>query len=233
MVSSPETHPGTAAASPGAARSCERVEASGESAPPMVFSSVQRSRCDESTRPACAGDEVPPPSVPSPLGVSHARRGLLLIDRAPVFQAADARRFHIPSELCSSWKLSWLVARICPPRRLSARTAVPLPVVPDCERRVPEGLSLPESVLRIPVRVAGRAPKLCSLGRYAPSWCSRARSRVSPPVRPWPSSASQSLRSPLRLDLRRLSTEPVALPAVASADHRGVLDLLRVRRRSE
>ena len=119
MVSSPETHPGTAAASPGAARSCERVEASGESAPPMVFSSVQRSRCDESARPTCAGDEVPPPSVPSPLGVSHARRGLLLIDRAPVFQAADARRFHtlqsfVPPGSCPGSSPESALLDVCP-----------------------------------------------------------------------------------------------------------------------
>jgi len=233
LGSSSETHPAAAASEPMTADSLRKTSRHrAKAAPPLVFSPVQRSRCDESARPACASDEVPPPSVPSPPGVSHALRGLLLIDRAPVFQAADARRFHSPSELCSSWKLSRLVTESCPPRRFPSAPPYRCRSCLIAVVASPRGCLFQKAGFRTP-SICRTSAEPCSLGRFGPSWCSRSRSRVSPPFRPWSSSASPSLRSPMRPDLRRLPTEPVALPAVASADHRGVLGLLRTHRRSE
>jgi hypothetical protein len=78
LGSSSETHPETAA-------SCDRLPGalagpaeSRESAPPMAFSSVQRSRNPESACAARTAGEVPPPPLPSPPGVSHALRGFVL-----------------------------------------------------------------------------------------------------------------------------------------------------------
>jgi hypothetical protein len=121
----------------------------------------------------------------SPLGVSHALRGFVLQRPCDHLQAADARRFRSrcpsgaqaliePSPFRALILLEAVPARRrnLPSPTFPTRTAVPLPVVPDCERRVPEGLSLPESVPRIPAPCRASA-RSCSPGRFAPSWCSR------------------------------------------------------------
>jgi hypothetical protein len=155
LGSSSETHLATAASSPGPAILLAEARWHRASvAPPMEFSTVQRSRCDESAGSARAAGEVPPPSVPSlsafltPSG-TWSSSTVLPCSRMNSGRQLTLVGFITLQSFVPPEKLSRLVTESCPPRRFSGRTAVPLPVVPDCGRRVPEGLSLPGSVHRI------------------------------------------------------------------------------------